>query len=451
MFAAPRVLVIDDKETHLRAIIEVFRQLGSPCLGVHYNPAGALDRNHFRGIRCLLVDLHLVDSGATTDPTQHYALIASLLENNIHEDGGPYVLIVWTEHAQLRQGLTDYLNANIDPQKPYSRPVAVLALDKTQYINVATGGPISDAAATALRDCVEAEINSVPQLRALLDWEGDLLAAAGATLSTLASLVPAAERTTTAFPAALDVVLSRLAREAVGRGNVAADPRAAISSALAPILADRIVNQAASAQASQLWSQAVTRLTGQLPQLTAEESGRINRMLHLAVPGPEVIRSTDWGAVVQFPADRWNNASLQSLFGVTEGQIYGDEFKIAPADRPNCRPCLVRVGAACDHAQGRRGPLTYLLALELPSGIQRQPLPDGTPSISPASEWATPVLTLDGVGGAFTLHVNCRFPITLPAAQAAQWVVRYRLREQLLMTLISHVNVYLSRPGILRV
>ena len=443
MFAPPRFLVIDDKELHLNAIVSIFQQLGSPCLGIRYDPAAIPARVHFRGVRCLFVDLHLVDAGAVTAHTQHYALIASMLENNIHPDGGPFMLVVWTEHAQLCQELTDYLNANLDPQRPYARPLAVLGFDKTQYIDVATGQPISPATSAALRQRIETEINAVPQLNALLDWEGDVLAAAGATLAALTLLVPPPERTTTAFPGALDVVLSRLAREAVGSSHVAVDPRAAISSALAPILADRIINQNVTPRTTQLWAQAVTRAGGApLPALTPQETGRINRMLHLATPGSETIRTADWGAVVEFPPELWNDPSLQELFGASSEQILGDEFKIANvADRPNCRPRLVRVGAACDHAQGRRGPLTYLLGIEVPAGIHR--------SKGPASEWSSPLFTLDG-GGPFTLLANCRFPLTRIAAQSAGWNVQYRLREQLLMTLITHANAYLARPGILK-
>ena len=449
MFAAPRILVIDDKRVHLDAISEAFRQLGSPCLGIHFDPARDMDRSHFRGVRHLFADLHLIDAGASSDHRPHFALIANLLENNIHPDGGPFMLVVWTQHAQLSNALKDYLDANLAADKPYARPVAVLALDKTRYINVNSGSPLSPEAVAALRADVMAAIGAVPQLQALLDWESDVLAASGATLSTLLSLVPPAQRTSAEFPGALDDILSRLAREAVGKSNVAADPRAAITSALAPILSDRIVNQQPGAASVALWAQAVTRQMANAPDLSPEEAGRINRMLHIAVPGPENIRPSDWGAVVDFPPEWWNDDRLQDLFGVNRATLLTDELKVPPANHAPCRPCLVRIGAACDHAQGRRGPLTYLFGLEIPAEVQRIKVNNKVPV--PASEWSGPFFLLDGVPAAFTLHVNCRFPLSITASKCAAWTPRYRLREQILITLITHANSYLSRPGILRV
>lgn len=439
MFTPPRFVVVDDKLDHLKAILDTFQKLGSPCIGIHYNAAEELDCNYFRGVRGLFLDLHLIEGALATDNRRYYAQIAAILENNISLDGGPFVLVIWTAYAHLRQELTEYLDANLDAQKPHARPLAVLCLDKERFINVDSGAVIDP---TLLRQAVEDAVTSNPQLAALLSWETDVLAAAGATLSALLGLVPPGERSTAAFPAALDVILSRLAREAVGRPHVAVDPRAAITAALAPILADRIVNQELTAQVSDLWSHAVTRHADpNLGQGGAQEAGRVNRMLHVAVPGSETIRSTDWGAVVNFPQDLWTDENLLRLMDVTLDQLL-NEFKVPAGSGARCRPCLVRVGAACDYAQSRRGPLAYLLGLEIPVSVVRNK--------PPASEWISPVLMKDGEADPFRLHVNVRFGMNLPAGACAAWQVRYRIREQLLMHLISHANAYVSRPGIVQ-
>lgn len=442
MFAPTRFVVVDDKPEHLRAIVNTFQLLGSPCIGIHFSAEAELDPAHFRGVRVLFLDLHLIEGGALgTDQIRHYASIASILENNISPQGGPFVLVIWTAYPERRQELVDYLDGALDQQKPHARPLAVLCLEKERFINLGSGDVVDPA---QLRLAVEGTITSNAQLAALLNWETDVLAAAGATLSELVGLVPPAQRLTAAFPAALNVILSRLAREAVGRPNVAVNHRAAIATALAPILADRIMNQTVTLETSALWMRAVTRHDDPaLGKASPEEAGRINRMLHLSVQGSETIRPTDWGAVVDFPGAQWNSDDeLRRVMGATRNEILEGEFKIRAADQANCRPCLVRVGAACDHAQGRPGPLTYLLALEIPKAVKRD-----TP---PASEWISPVLVTDGVAQPFELHVNARFGMSLPAVACETWQVRYRLREQLLMHLVSHANVYASRPGIVQ-
>ena len=149
---------------------------------------------------------------------------------------------------------------------------------------------------------------------------------------------------------------------------------------------------------------------------------------------------------MEFPNELDDN-TLQSLFGVTSGQLLGQEFKIGRKDRERCRPRLVRVGAACDHAQNRPGPLLYLFGLEIADDINRKS--DDTCRVRlPASEWLSPVLLLEPNADPFFLAVNSRFSVSVPSAEAGKWQPAYRLREQLIMHLISHAGSYLTRPGI---
>ncbi len=442
IFSAPRFVVVDDKVEHLGAILNAFQQLGSPCIGIHYKPDQDLDPIHFRGVRALFLDLHLVDGIAKTDNRSQYAQIAAILEGQISPTGGPFILVVWTENSQLSQELTKYLDDGLDKQKPHAHPLAVLCLAKEMFINVGDG---TVTAPDELRKAVSDAVTSNPQLAALLGWEADALVAAGDTLAELLKLVPVEERISTSFPGALNVILSRLAREAVGRPNVEVNHRAAITTALAPILADRMLNKDASPETIELWKRAVTSYDDDtLKGASPEEAGRINRMLHLAISGSETIRATDWGAVVDLPAEIGNtDDELRRAFDGTLVELLDEEFKIKAADYAKCRPCLVRVGAACDYAQKRRGPLTYLLGLEIPADLKRSVSP-------PGSEWKSPVVMLDGVQAPFRLHVNVRFPLSRPAAACEAWQVRYRLRDQLLMLLVSHSSGYTSRPGIVQ-
>ena len=246
MFLPPRFVVIDDKPKHLDAILSVFQELGTSCLGVVFDPERGLENQRFDGVRGLFVDLHLTESTVTTDETRHFATIAGILETSISPAGGPFVLVVWTEHEQYVQGLKGYLDESLDDDaKPHTRPIAVMGLPKHRFIEISTG-KILGHKAEELRDAVEGTLSDKPQLAALLAWEADVVAAAGATLSTVIELVPQKQRGSTTFAAGLDEVLSRLAGAAVGRPHVGNNPRAAITTALAPILADRVVNQTVS-------------------------------------------------------------------------------------------------------------------------------------------------------------------------------------------------------------
>ena len=427
---------------HLSAIQDVFQVLGTACLAVDFDAERGLDNQRFEGVRGLFLDLHLVDSTVTTDETRHFAIIADILETCISPAGGPFVLVVWTEHDQHVQDLRKYLDESLT--KPYARPVAVTALSKGQFIEMESGRTL-EPEAIALRDAVETALREKPPFAALLSWEADVVAAAGATLSTILELVPEKQRDSTTFASGLDKVLRRLADAAVGQSHVGDDRRAAITTALAPILADRIVNQTVSPADAEVWEHAVT-WKGK-DALDSKTAGMVNRMLHVAVP-PETVRPTDWGAVVTFPYEL-DNKTLQSLFGVTLGHLLGREFKIGRKDRCRCRARLIRVGAACDHAQNRPGPLWYLFGLEIACDIERKS--DDTGRFRPpASEWLSPELLLEPDANPFFLAVNSRYSVSVPPAEASEWQPAYRLREQLIMHLISHAGSYLTRPGIVQ-
>ncbi len=447
IFAAPRFVVVDDKPEHLGAITQAFQYLGSPCIGIKYNPEEELKPQHFRGVRCLFLDLHLVDGQAGTDQKRHYALIASILEDNISQNGGPFILVIWTEHEHLKNKLRDYLDTNLDQAKPHARPLAVLGLAKERFIN--TGDGVVNQP-EELRAAIQNALLSNSQLAALLGWEADVLAAAGDTLAALLNLVPATNRTSATFPQALDTILSRLARESVGSSNVDVNHRAAVTNALAPILADRIMNQEVTAETRALWKAALTQHSNaQLADASPMEAGQVNRMLHLAVPPGETIRPTDWGAVINWPYP-WTDQEVENRLGLTIGQMLGGEFLIEKADRARCIPVLVRVGAVCDYAQNKSGPLTYLLGAEIPESAARKVDSGGRALKLAEAVWRSPVLIAPDATEASRLHVHIRFPITVLASACSIWTARYRLREQLLMHLIATTSTYIARPGIVQ-
>ena len=445
MFAPPRVVVVDDKPEHLSAIREVFQRLGTPCLGLTYDPAQDLDPYHLRGVRVLLLDLHLTEQMLTSDYSRHYGIIAGILKGTISPTGGPFILVVWTEHDDAVPGLIEYLDESMVSDKPHARPLAVVGLPKGEFIDLPSGDLLPEAM-PGLREAIREALSDPPQLGALLEWESDVQAAAGATLSALNELVPEDRRTAALFSPAIDEIMSQLADAAVGSPNVANDPRAAFSAALAPILADRIVNQKTTSEESDVWPGAITQSGRGL--LAPDRSGKVNRMLHLAMSPSETIEPTDWGAVVEFPDGWWTKTELRDRFGVTGAELLGQEFKIPKSDRARCRPRLVRVGAVCDYAQRRAGPLPYMLGLEIPHDVERQS--DDTGAVRrPASEWCSPLLLVDGDLEPFVLAVNSRYLLTVTPRSAQDWTPAYRLREQLLMHLISHGGGHMTRPGII--
>lgn len=441
MFSAPRFVAIDDKTAHLSAIQKTVETLGSTCLPLLYSAETAFDPADFRGVRVLFVDLHLLEGIKASNDRRHFAQMASILEDNISEHGGPFVLIIWTEHPQHQNDLVEYLENNLDPEKPYVRPLQVLCLAKQTFLDLATGAVKNPE---ALRAEVEKTIKKNPQLAALLNWEADVLTAAGSTMAALLLLIPLAQRTSAHFPAELDRILSLLAREAVGPDHVAEDPRAAIYAALAPLHADRVINQTVLADSAATWKQAVTLAKNQQVKIRdATEAGLLNRMLHIASTQAEEILATSWGAVVEFPKEAWRDGALKENFEFSVKELVEGELRIKPDKVAACVPCLIRIGAVCDHAQGKKGTIPYIFGMEIPLDARSNSFK------VTGAEWSSPALTRSD-GSTYRLIANARLMASMTTDGCADFKVRYRLREQLLMQLITHAAEYSARPGILQ-
>jgi hypothetical protein len=66
----------------------------------------------------------------------------------------------------------------------------------------------------------------------------------------------------------------------------------------------------------------------------------------------------------------------------------------------------------------------------------------------PKAEWLSPLLSLEGFDGPQRLAVSARFPLTLTPKRADALKPLFRLREQLLMEMITETGAYQIRPGI---
>ncbi|HEY0312280.1 MAG TPA: hypothetical protein VGC56_07260 [Allosphingosinicella sp.] len=427
MFTSGRYVIVDDERDQLRLLVDSLHAIGAPCVGVHYT-GKPLDRAAFAGVRVLFSDLFLLQG--VTQPMLQYAALEGMLRANVDPaTGGPYLLIIWTTHDEKVEGLRDYLRERLDPAL---RPLAVLTLDKNDFLDGQPG----------LAAAVHERVNSSPQVRALVAWEADVLAAAGATLAAVTDLIPAEQRDVDGFSALLDGVLSRLAVAYAGRPNVEPDRRGAINGALVPILADRIANAPARPELAGIWGAAITKHQA-LPAIDDVQAGRMNRMLHVAIPPAEPVSSTDWGAALLLPGDERADGPMLERFGMKYPELLSQVFRVQKADRVRCTPVLVRVGAVCDFAQRKPGPLPYLLGLIVPADIAHKDI------VQLKSEIASPLLLLKEADGPVRLLVNARFQISL-VSPPAKFTPLFRVREQLLTTIIAHAGEYQTRPGVVK-
>lgn len=451
MLLPSRFVVLDDRKDHLSSIIETFKLMGSSCTGIHYDSSdddeSYLDPSLYQGVRGFFSDLHLEVLGAGTDEKKHYANITRILEEVITEKNGPFILILWTEYPTECENLKQYIEDSIDSEKPYCKPLCIVPLSKTKFIDK-NNGDIINGEANVLKEEIKSCFKSNPQISAIFDWEFEVYQAVNQTLIELVNLIPSPQRSFNTYPDEIDKVLSCITRETVGKTHVSQDPRRALSIAIAPILLDKILNNQDSEENIEQWNKAITKVKSDDSYISDVNSiGRYNKMLHLAVTGHETMKPSDWGAVLHI--SNFTKTFCNEKFGYSKDQLTKQIFKFQ--DDQELTPILLRIGAACDYAQNKEGPISYIFGfrvsykkyLERENDFKDENKPHAK---RPGSEWASPLFFVDEEP--FYLLLNLQIIVSFTKNEIKSYEVLYRIREQLLNQLILRATTYASRPGI---
>ena len=428
MLGSPRIVAIDDNDAHLGGLAYGLSRSGIACLQIHFTgePAGIEPIEPCPDVRIVFADLHL-GTGTPSDHTTDFAVINSLLEETI-KPAGPYFIVLWTLYPNEAPALRDYLNERLSPE--VTKPFDVCSLPKADHID--SGGSIKNQAKLvgAIGDIIQAS----PQVGAVIEWETQVLGAAGRTVSSILDLtsVSAGEQR----GEEVGRILGRLAVEAVGRDHVERDHFRAVNDALVPILADRIARTRTGQIDEELWQAALT-IPERRTMASLERAAKLNRLVHIA--NPKGVSATERGAVIPLPASYQED--FEDLFSITQPEAATRLFGCKDFRPSNAQFCwvLVQCSAACDYAQSNPGAVPLYLGLDFPEGNRS--------SKKMLSTWYSPVFELDGQSRCLRVNAGC--PLVLPSAVLRGATALYRLREQILNDLVFHLHTHGARPGMM--
>ena len=440
MESSSTIVAIDDRREHVRAITDALALEGLACLGLHYVAETGIPVEYVRHVRVLFLDLHLNDSIVSTDEKRHFGTLVALLEDAVRVDNGPFVLALWTEYPDQAVRLADYIDSAICDENRHIRPVLTTRLSKRDYIDTQSG-EIKEPG--RLRAEVREVMRGSAPLAALLEWEHSINAAAARTLASMLNAVGVGElpRDLSEY---LDQRLSHLAVSAIGRDNVAGNERFAVAQAFGPLLSDELqAGFSSQADSADLWASALSyhgaRTRGMAGATAAAE---LNFRVHFSPLTPGASQYDQLGVVRQLPGFIWSSdAWLRGLFGVSKAELLA-EFSVPPGIEGHCRPVAMRIGAACDFAQGKLELPQYALGLELPTGKKSGKLGD-------ALIESPPFLRQGSDRGPLAIRLHARFLFSQPRTGLESWPPLYRAREQLFDVLVRHFSNYRSRLGLL--
>ena len=338
------------------------------------------------------------------------------------------MVVLWTRFADQAERLQKFLGR----VKRVPAPFAVRALDKSDFLD--EHGRLKNP--ERLVAAVERRVREEPELGALLNWEARVLDAAAKSVSSVARV---AQESDTPTKDALRGVLRSLAAAGVGRSRVRDAPFRGVNDALVPILADRITFLKSRTDEDELWREAIgDRQDAQ--ELDEPGSARLNRLLHIDLIGSGE-NGAERGAVIALPAE-YSQDAFEDAFDMCQESAAGKQFRYKFPRKGNSplQWVLVQTQAACDYAQDQPGPLPFFLGINVPAAeVRSSPGPDAL--------WQSPVFELDG--RSVCLHVNARFAVSLVRDVAKRFQPVFRLREQVLSSLLHHVHTYRARPGVI--
>ncbi|MFT2815557.1 hypothetical protein [Leifsonia sp. A12D58] len=448
MFTPPRFVVVDDNAKHAHAIAACIQELGSACATVIYSLEKDVPVAAFLGARVVFMDLQLMDR-AHGDFKRHYAEIQRILSQVINPVGGPYMLVLWTEVPERADELRGYLEEHLYAKSPHTRPLSLLALSKNDYIDSSTESATNSA---ELGNRIRIDMAEATAVAALLQWESDVLHATNGVLQTVIS----AASTASGGPVEVSAVLKRIAIDAVGESQALADPESAVHIAMLPLLHDQIQDTASRAGSVDVWNNAYEGAPEPLPKLSREKAAKLNSHLHLQLATNGDVTPTSWGALSSLEPDfSWADfgfdGAKQFVEKVVQKQVQTQwldnvvDMEIDDSNTRRVRVGQVRIGAACDFAQKAHGPIPFVLAAFIP--VRKDHAAKKPVLADRSTAWMSPLMDI-GEWGRGHLFVDPRFSRTRGHQQAQQFTPVARIREQLLIELISTVSHHGARPGI---
>ena len=451
MLIKSRITVVDDKEHHLSGIKSCLNELRLDCHSKLYKEEDLENWQALPGTRLLFLDQYLAtEASFGVDNRLAFAKLAEVVGKLICPQSGPYGLVLWSEQPSL-EDLKRHLFQYFGGEDSRLLPVFFSVFQKHHYIDTSNGSVVN---AERLKQDIGNLITSSPQLHALLAWEADVSVAVDAVLRSIVDLVPKDLRASNEFAEEIGRILYRFAQAGAGINRAAEKPRDAINRVLVPILADRTTRHDPDRESALDWSTALIGQAGGAPPPVPAQAS-VNSAIHLSFPNPPggaQIASTELGAVIESLPENLEDP-LMTYFGFSEQELR-ENFGVNEVEWNDCKLRLVQIGASCDNAQPKPGPLLYLLAVEWPfanadgSKDRSKPNLNKKRKVALGTAWSTPILLFPTAENPGRLTVFLNLTVSVPKDETEGWAVTYRLREELISNITQEYARFISRPGI---
>ncbi len=162
-----KAVVFDDVAEEAKPLIDALNEERIPNIFINFDTDENEDKK-IKNIRLVFADL-ILGTMVTGDLTALVEPIFRSIDNNISDDNGPFILVVWSKHSshadELRSKLESSSNLNFE----------MIALDKNSYMyrHGGTYQLIDNDAFDRLKSDISEQLNSLEYIKIFLEWEKD--------------------------------------------------------------------------------------------------------------------------------------------------------------------------------------------------------------------------------------------------------------------------------------
>jgi hypothetical protein len=434
--AGGRVVLVDDDVTEAMPVIKAFSKLGVP-VAYFDGTQGQLPQptRRLRGVRLAILDMDLGVGGSDENKASTLSAVLGLV---IARDNGPYGVLIWTKHPELKELVTKYIYERAE----VANPVFVVMLRKSEFRRERGVG----FASARLSKRLVGELATHSPLECMQVWEGLCFHAATNVTNSLSEFADSACRSLEEWKQAWQEDAQRLLF-ALGKAHAekhlsAENCMLSIFLALNPLHADRM-NVLASGKDK--------HLAGHVAQIMATTDGaridrkaKVNAMLHFG------FGHNEYGPGNTYVFGKTNRpAFLPTLKDILSGAVGGDGAKKLndmAVLRDNAKLCGMEITPLCDYAQDKMGFAKLIAGFVLPKEHERSVKAAGyLKRIGPVYLPKTRVMA----AGAYNVYLDSRYVVATKPRQVGSLKPIARVGSHLLTDVQLWTAYQGARQGVI--
>jgi hypothetical protein len=433
-----RVVLLDDESTEALPVIKAFSRVGVPAVFFDGKESDLpKSTKKLRGVRLAILDMNLGVTG--TDKTIASTLVQTF-SKIISPDNGPYGILIWTNHPELKDDVARYIYEH--PTLP--KPVFIVMLKKAVFKKHGGGGGPQQFSIGKLSNQLLRILAENSPLECMQVWEGTCFRAATNVTNAIAELSGSTATNLDEWRRAwrdealkLLLVISKANAE---EHHTQANCIPSIFLALNPLHSDRM--DVLVDELTEDLSEHVDQIMAATGGTAVERKAKVNTMLHLAA---DQLENFNPGNMYIFGKKKTADF-MPTLKDALQDCLQGKEAQ-QKALMKSVRLCGLEVTPACDHAQNKvrvsRIIAGFIVPWEHKDTVKRNA--GFLKAIGPLYFPRKHILQ----AGAYLVVLNSRYLMTAKPSYVKDLHAAARVRPSLLADVQSWASYQAARQGVM--